>query len=122
MSSKYEGFPAIAYAGLWFLKTFGKLRRQFPDLKIDIVFFVTDVPPATLIKIDKGDFEVEILEDLKDVKDLDNIECDAYLALSTDDLAGGIDSIMDGVAQKRIKMKNPNALGILGKILSTVVA
>ncbi|NVM04733.1 MAG: hypothetical protein HWN67_20605 [Candidatus Helarchaeota archaeon] len=120
MSSKYEGFPAVAYSGLWLLKTFGKLRRQFPDLKIDIVFFVTDAPPATLIKIDKGDFEIELLENVKDVKDLDNVECDAYLALSTDDILGGINSIIDGVAEKRIKMKNPSALGILGKILSVL--
>ncbi|MFX1452397.1 MAG: hypothetical protein ACFFCM_16275 [Promethearchaeota archaeon] len=120
MSSKYEGFPAIAYAGLWFLKTFGKLRREFPDLKINIVFFVTDTPPATMIKIDKGDFEIEILDFVKNVEDLDNVECDAYLALSTNDILGGIESIMDGVAAKRIKMKNPNALGILGKILSVI--
>ena len=120
MCSKYEGFPAIAYSGLWFLQIFGKLRRQFPDLKTKIVFFVTDAPPATLIKIDKGNFEIELLEDIKNTEDLDNVECDAYLALSTDDILGGIDGLMQGIAEKRIKLKNPEALGILEKILAVL--
>ena len=120
MCPQYEGFPAIAYTGLWLLQTFGKLRREFPDLKIDFVFYVTDAPPATLIKIDKGDFKIVLLEDVKDVKDLDKVECDAYLALSTDDILGGIDTIMKGIADKTIKLKNPDALGILAKILAVL--
>lgn len=120
MSSKLEGFPAILYTGLWALEIFGKLKKDYKDEQMNLIFLVTDSPPATLIKIDKGSFEIQILDEIKEVKDLENIDCDAYLALTTDDILGGITSIMDGIAQNRIKLKNPEFLRILGKILEVL--
>ncbi|NVM28930.1 MAG: hypothetical protein HWN65_08800 [Candidatus Helarchaeota archaeon] len=117
MSAKYEGFSAIVYSRLWLLQIFGKIRNEFPDLKFKVVLFMTDFPPATLIKIDQGDFEIEILERVKESKDLDEIECDAYLVSSFEVLSRGFKSIMDGIAEKRVKIKNLNALPILGKLL-----
>ena len=117
MSSMYEGFPAIVYAGLWSLRIFGKLKREFPDLRLNMIFFVTDAPPATLIKIDKGDFEIELLEDIKDPEEVENIDCDAYLVLSTDVLVKGIGGIMEGIQNNTVKIKNPDALQFLGRVL-----
>ncbi len=116
MNKKVEGLPAIIYSRLWLLQVFGKLKSEFPDLQIRIVLFVTDFPPATLIKIDKGDFEIEILEDIKDSNDLDGVECDAYFASTFEVLLGGMKSVMEGIADKRVKIKNLNALPILAKL------
>ncbi|NVM55270.1 MAG: hypothetical protein HWN66_16305 [Candidatus Helarchaeota archaeon] len=117
MCAKYEGFSAIVYSRLWLLQIFGKLRSEFPDLQIRLVIFATDFPPATLIKLDKGAFELEILDDIKDAKDLDKVECDAYLASSFEVLSRGVKSLLKGITEKRVKIKNLNALPILGKIM-----
>ncbi len=117
MSSKYEGFPAVIYSRLWLLQIFGKLKSEFPNLQIKIALFMTDWPPATLIKLDDGNFEIEILETVTDSKDLDDVECDAYLALSYEVLARGFKSIMKGIEEKRVKIKSLGVLPVLGRIL-----
>ena len=117
MSSKYEGFPAVIYSRLWLLQIFGKLKSEFPDLQIKIALFMTDWPPATLIKIYDGNFEIEILENVTDSKDLDDVECDAYLALSYEVFTKGLVSIMKEIEEKRVKVKNLGVLPVLGRIL-----
>lgn len=116
MSPLLEGIPAFIYSLLWTRKIFGKLEKLFPDLQIKMVLLLTDFPPATSIEINKGDFKVEVLEDVKKPEDLDNIECDAYLALPTEVFYGGAEGIMKGINEKKVKIKNYEILTILGKL------
>ena len=111
-----EGIPAYIYSVLWTHRIFGKLKKMFPDLQIKMVLLLTDFPPAFAIYLDKGDFKVETLENIKDPEDLDRIECDAYLAIETNVFLGGAGSIMKGIADKRVKLKNSEMLTILGKL------
>ncbi len=115
MSPLYEGLPAVIYSGLWVLKVFRKLEKNFPN-SIKMAILLTDSPPAFLIKIDKGDFDIEILENIKDSNDLENIECDTYLALPTEILYKGADGIRKGIETKEVKIKNFDAITILAKL------
>lgn len=117
MCPMFEGFPAIIYTGLWSLRVFRKLENLFPNSPFNIVFLLTDFPPATMLKIDKGNFEIKILEDVKDTKELDNLECDMYLASPLELLFKGINGIKDGIADNKIKIKNMEILTILAKIM-----
>ena len=116
MCPMLEGIPAYIYSVLWTHRIFGKLKKMFPDLQIKMILLLTDFPPATVIKINKGDFEIESLEDVKVPEDLDNIECDAYLALPTEVFYGGAEGIKKGIDDKKVKIKNYEMLSILGKI------
>jgi hypothetical protein len=116
MCPLYEGLPAVIYSGLWSLKIFKKLEKVFPNLPIKIIFLLTDSPPAFMVKIDKGNFEIEMLEAVKDSKDLDDIECDGYLALPTEILYKGPAGIRDGIAEKKVKINNYELLTILAKL------
>ncbi|MHA1659008.1 MAG: hypothetical protein ACTSUT_07780 [Promethearchaeota archaeon] len=118
MSPMLEDISAFLYILLWELKIYGKLEKMFPDLQIKMVLLLTDYPPAMLIQIDKGDFKIEILEDIKDSKDLDNVECDTYMALPIEMLYGGADKILQGIADKKVKINNYKILEILGKVMS----
>jgi len=113
----FEGFPAIMYSGLWSLRTFRKLENLFPNSPLNIVFLLIDFPPATMVKIDKGDFEIKILDDVKDTKELDNLECDMYLASPLELLFKGINGIKQGIEENKIKIKNMEILTILAKII-----
>ena len=115
MCPLYEGFPAVIYSGLWVLKIFRKLEKSFPN-SIKMAILLTDSPPAFLIKIDKGDFDIEILDYIKESNDLDTIECDTYLALPTEILYKGADGIREGIETKEVKIKNLDAITILAKL------
>ncbi|MFX1239324.1 MAG: hypothetical protein ACFFAH_07845 [Promethearchaeota archaeon] len=116
MCPLYEGFPAIIYSGLWSLRIFRRLRKVFPNLPIKIVILLTDSPPAFMVKIDEENFEIELLEDVKIPKDLDDIECNGYLALSTETLYKGAAGIRDGIAEKKVKINTYEILTILAKL------
>ena len=115
MCPLYEGLPAVIYSGLWTLRIFRKLGKIFPN-SVRIVILLTDSPPAFAVNIDKGDFKIEILENVNDSKDLDNIECDTYLALPTEILYKGAAGIRDGIANNKVKVKNLDAITMLAKL------
>jgi hypothetical protein len=117
----FEGIPAVIYTGLWSLKIFKKLEKVFPKLPKTLLFLLTDSPPAFLVKIDKTDFEIELLEGITESDELDDIECDAYLGLPTDILYEGGKGIMDGIAENKVKIKNYDILTILLKLAGGVV-
>jgi len=119
MCPLYEGFPAIVYSGLWALKVYRKLEKSFPK-PIKVIFFLTDAPPAFSVKIENGDFEIEILNDLNDPQDLDGLECDGYIALPTEILYGGVEGIKKGIGEETVKLKNFETLAILGKLFASV--
>lgn len=116
MCPLYEGFPAIIYTGLWTLRTFRKLESTFQKFPIRVAFFLTDSPPAFLVKIEKSNFKIEILEDVKDAKDLEDVECDGYLALPTEVLYKGVNGIRGGIDQGTVRIKNFDTMTILAKI------
>ncbi len=118
MSPLFEGIPAVFYTGLYSLQVYGKLEKTFPDKKINIIVFITDFPPATRIKIDGGNFEIIPLEEIQDPIELEDLECDGYVASSLEILYGGVGAIMKGVAQKKVKLKNPKVLLSLATILA----
>ena len=117
MCQDIEGIPAYVYSVLWLNKMYGRLRRNFSDLHVKIALYFTDFPPAFLIKIDKGDFEIEILENVKDTKDLDGVECDGYIAAPIQVFYGGASSIMEGIKNNVVHIKNQNILLLLGQLL-----
>ena len=119
MSPLLEGIPAVFYTGLYVLQVYGKLEQTFPDKKVNIIVYITDFPPATRIKIDGGQFEIIPLEDIKDPEELQDLECDGYVAAPLEILYGGVGAIMKGVTTKKVKMKNPKVLLSLASILGS---
>ena len=117
MCPLYEGLPAIIYSALWILRTFRRLEKFFPNSPIKLVVLLTDSPPAFMIRIDKQNFEIKILEDIEDPKDLDDLECDGYLAVPTEILYKGPAGIRDGIAEKKVKMNNFEILTVLAKLM-----
>jgi hypothetical protein len=115
MSPLYEGLPAVIYSGLWVLKVFRKIEKTFPN-PTTMAVLLTDSPPAFLVKINKDDFDIEILENIKKIEDLEKIECDTYLALPTEILYKGAAGIRDGIASKEVHVKNLDAIAILAKL------
>jgi hypothetical protein len=115
MCSLNDGIPADIYSQLWTLQIYRKLGKLFKNT-IKMVFLLTDSPPAFVVKIDKANFEVKMLEDVKNVKDLDYLECDAYLALPTEIFLKGSNEIRDAITQKKAKIKNYEILTFLEKI------
>jgi hypothetical protein len=116
MCSWREGIPADIYSQLWTLQIYRKLGKSFKTIPIKMVFLLTDSPPAFLVEIDKGNFEVKMLENVKDPKDLDRFECDAYIALPTEIFLKGPNDIRNAIAQKKAKIKNYEILTFLEKI------
>ena len=118
MCAKFRGIPALIYSGLWRRQIFGKLKKDFPQ-KTKLAVFITDQPPAVLITIDKDNFEMEKLEEITEINDLDNLECDGYYAAPQSYLYGGVPALMKGVGEGKVKIKNESAIfGILLRIIS----
>ena len=119
MCAKFKGIPAAIYSGLWKLKIFGKLNKAFPDTPIRLIIYVTDHPPAILIKINERDFEIIELEEVKEVKDLERFECEGYLAAPMSYILKGPGALMKGKNDGEVNMKNESRIFlILGKIIS----
>ena len=118
MSPLFEGIPAVFYSGLYVLQVYGRLEKTFPDKNVNIIVFITDFPPATQIKIDKGEFEIIPLVDIKDPIELEDLECDGYVAAPLEILYGGVGAIMKGITTKKVKIKNPKVLLSLAAILA----
>jgi len=111
--AKFRGISALIYSGLWRRQIFGKLKRDFPENTTFIVY-ITDQPPAVLVKIDNGTFEMEKLEDIKEITELDNLNCDSYLATPQSYIFGGPAVLKKGIDEGKVKMKNE---GLIFRIL-----
>jgi len=119
MCPQLEGFPAIVYSGLWALKIYRKLSKSFPK-PMKIIILLTDTPPAFSVNIEKGDFKIEILNNLNNPQDLEDTKCDGYIALPTEILYEGIEGIRKGIGEETVKLKNFETLALLGKIFGSV--
>ena len=115
MVKKLTTFPAIVYSGLWNLKTLGFLKRDYSDTDAKIIILLTDVPPAFMIRIIKGDFKVEILDDLTSVADLDSVKSDGYISLPSSVLLGGVDGVLEGIKNGKVLVKG-DVIKYLAKI------
>ena len=115
MVNKLTTFPAIIYSGLWLLKTLGILKRDFSNENTKIIVLLTDVPPAFMVRIVRGDFEVEILEDTITISDLDEVDSDGYISLHSSIFLGGVEGVLEGIKEGTVLIKG-DALRYLGKI------
>jgi len=116
--AKFRGIPALIYSGLWRRQIFGKLKKDFSQ-KTKLAVYITDQPPAVLITIENDTFKMEKLEEIQDINELDNLECDGYFAAPQSYLYGGAPALMKGVDEGKVKMKNESAIfGILLRIIS----
>ena len=116
MSPLYEGIPAIIYTGLWNLKIFKRLNKVFPEAPMKIAILLTDSPPAFLVDIKKNDFKITFLEDISDVRLLDEIECDSYLAIPTEILYQGPEGIRNGISEGKVLASDLKVILTLAKI------
>ena len=116
MAEKLSNFPAIIYSGLWLLKTIGLLKKDFGTLDLQFLVLITDVPPAFMVRITKGDFQVEILDDVRNVEELNEIECDGYISLPSNVFLGGVKGIVEGLANKTVIVSSNEILNFLGKV------
>ncbi|MBY9003532.1 MAG: hypothetical protein KGD73_06145 [Candidatus Lokiarchaeota archaeon] len=115
MTRGLSNFPAILYSGLWALKTLGLLKRDFSNENVRIIILITDEPPAFMLHIANGDFQVEILEDIVTVDDLNSVESDGYISLPSQIFLGGVEGVLEGIRNKLVTIKG-EALIYLGKI------
>ena len=113
MCAKFRGIPALIYSGLWRRQIFGRLKKDFPN-KTKLLVYITDQPPAVSINIENGKFEMEKLENIRELNDLDNIECDGYFAAPQGYLYGGLSTLKKGMDEGKVQMKNE---GIIFSIL-----
>ena len=109
MCAKFRGIPALIYSGLWRRQIFGRLRQDFPK-QTKFIVYITDQPPAVLINIDNGIFEMEKLENIKEIAELENFDCDGYFAAPQKYVYGGIPTLQKGVEKGVVKMKNESII------------
>ena len=115
MVKKLTTFPAIIYSGLWLLKTLGILRRDYNNEDVKIIVLLIDVPPAFMVRIQNGDFQIEILEDVIYIKDLEEINSDGYISLPSSVFLGGVEGVLEGIKNGTVLIKG-DALKYIGKI------
>ncbi|MHA2007595.1 MAG: hypothetical protein ACXABO_08135 [Promethearchaeota archaeon] len=109
MCAKFRGIPALIYSGLWRRQIFGKLEKDYPE-PTKFVVYITDHPPAVLININNGNFEMEKLEQVKDLSEIERIECDGYFAAPQGYVYGGPNTLMKGIEEGKVKMKNESII------------
>jgi hypothetical protein len=105
MCAKFRGIPALIYSGLWRRQIFGKLEKDFPE-QTKFAVYITDQPPAVLIKINNGNFEMEKLEEVKEIWEIENIACDGYFVAPQSYVFGGPAALQKGIKEGKVKMKN----------------
>ena len=105
MCAKFRGIPALIYSGLWRRQIFGRLKKDFQE-PFKFVVFITDQPPAVMINIYDGNFEMEKLEHVKEISELEKIDCDGYFVAPQSYVFGGLSVLMKGIEEQKVKMKN----------------
>ncbi len=69
MSTLHEEFAALLYAGLWPLTLDGRFQEASRGQRFSILFYFHDWPPAVLLKIDGGKFQLETCDPMTTVAD-----------------------------------------------------
>lgn len=112
--TKLQDIPALIYIMLYTLKKDGRLRRASENKKLNILFDFPDFPPAALLKIDNGDYEVMAVDNVE------GISADAVIRGNFEDiveLSGGFGLGVKLFLLGKVKIKRPlKALQLL-KIL-----
>ena len=63
--TKLQDIPAFIYTMLYTRKKDGRLRKATEHKKFSILFNFPDFPPAALLKIDNGDYEVMTVDNVE---------------------------------------------------------
>ncbi|MBY8990206.1 MAG: hypothetical protein KGD58_05590 [Candidatus Lokiarchaeota archaeon] len=108
MCAKFRGIPALIYSGLWRRQIFDRLKKDFQE-PFKFVVYITDQPPAIMINIHNGNFEMEKLDHVKEISELEEIDCDGYFAAPQSYVFGGPSTLMKGIEEQKVKMKNESA-------------
>jgi hypothetical protein len=99
---------------LYTQKKDGRLRKATENKKLEILFDFPDFPPAALLRIDNGDYDVLAVENIE------GISADAVIKGKFEDiieLTGGMRLALKLVLTGKVKIKGPiKALQLL-KIL-----
>ena len=117
--TKLENFPALVYMMLYTQKRDGRLRKATENKKLKILFDFPDFPPAALLKIENGDYEVMAVDNTE------GISADAVIKGNFEDiveLTSGMGAGIKLLLTGKVKIKGPfKALQLL-KILGGKVA
>ena len=112
--TKLEDLPALIYIMLYTRKKDGRLSKAAANKKLNVLFDFPDFPPAALLKIKNGDYEVMA------VNNVEGISADTIIRGNFEDiielsagLSGGIKQILTG----KIKIKGIRKAYQLLKIL-----
>ena len=65
--TKLQDIPAFIYTMLYARKKDGRLRKATEHKKFDILFNFPDFPPAALLKINNGDYEVMAIDNVEGI-------------------------------------------------------
>ena len=113
--TKLQDLPALIYIMLYAQKKDGRLRKATQNKKLDVLFDFPDFPPAALLRIDNGDYDVLSLENVE------GISPDVIIKGNFEDiveLSGGIGLALKLVLTGKVRIRGPlKALQLL-KILT----
>ena len=114
--SKLSDVPALIYTMLYTQKKDGRLRKATENKKLDILFDFPDFPPAALLKINNGDYEV------LSVDNTEGIKADGIIRGKFEDIVelasgmnGGLKQILTGKVKIKGVFKALQLLKILGE-------
>ena len=114
--TKLEDVPALIYIMLYAQEKDGRLRKASIDKKLSVLFDFPDFPPAALLKIANGKYEV------LSVDNTEGITADAVIKGKFEDIVelasgigGGIKQILSGKVKIKGAFKALQLLRILGE-------
>lgn len=112
--TKLEDVPALVYTMLYSRKRDGRLRKATENKKLSVLFDFPDFPPAALLKINNGDYEVMAVDNVE------GITADAVIRGNFEDavsLTGGMGLAIKLVLTGKVKIKGLKSAYQLLKIL-----
>lgn len=113
--TKLQDIPALIYTMLYTQKRDGRLRKATENKKLTILFDFPDFPPAALLKIQNGDYEVMAVDNPE------GISADAKIRGNFEDiieLSSGLEGGFKAIFSGKVKIKGAfKALQLL-KILN----
>jgi hypothetical protein len=112
--AKLEDIPALIYIMLYTRKKDGRFRKATENKRLDILFDFCDFPPAALLRINNGEYEVMAVDNVE------GISADAIIRGKFEDiveLSGGFHKAIKLVLTGKVKIKGIGKAYQLLKIL-----
>jgi hypothetical protein len=113
--TKLQDLPALIYTMLYTHKKDGRLRKATENKKLDILFDFPDFPPAALLKINNGDYDVLAVENTE------GVSADAVIRGNFEDIieiSGGLWLAVKLALTGKVKIRGPIKAIQLLKILA----